>query len=621
MIPLLTAHLWQSTFFAVAAGLLTLAFRGNRAQVRYWLWLSASIKFLLPFALLMSAGSALETWIPATRQIATPAVSYTLEQFTEPLLYRGSAAPLPSTGETIHWIPVALLVVWLGGCLTIAAIRLRNWLRIRAAVHAGTVTDIHAGVEVLISPGLLEPGVVGLLRPILLLPEGITERLTPSELKAVLAHELCHVRRRDNLLSAIHMVVETVFWFHPLVWWVGARLVAERERACDEEVLSQGNAADVYADAILNVCKLYVESPLTCVSGVSGASIRRRIEAIMSNRRLLRLSGAKKFLLAGAGAVALAGPVATGLVIGVGNAPLMRAQPAPQFDAVSIRRCMPGDELTGLGGRGGGGGRGPRPSPGRLTIQCMDVAAMISMAYAGTANDRPINFSVSDPTDKLFRGGPAWVYSDWYTIEAETDDAAANGPTSPGRTPADRMMEGPMLQAILEDRFQLKLHREAEEVPMFALTVAKGGLKIKPLDGGCITLDPTKEHHASDFSGPKPVCNTVLGGWNGPNRTWQVTGRLDSFAHNLSGILNRTVLNKTGIEAIFSLHLEYAPDENTPARRRPDGSLPPVPEPSDIPPGATIFTAVEEQLGMKLVPDKGTQGFFVIDRVARPSEN
>ncbi len=96
------------------------------------------------------------------------------------------------------------------------------------------------------------------------------------------------------------MIVETLFWFHPLVWWIGARLVEERERACDEEVLRLGNQPDVYADAILNVCKLYVEAPLACVSGVSGASIRRRIEAIMANRRLQRLNRAKKFLLAAA---------------------------------------------------------------------------------------------------------------------------------------------------------------------------------------------------------------------------------------------------------------------------------------------------------------------------------
>jgi len=88
-------------------------------------------------------------------------------------------------------------------------------------------------------------------------------------------------RRRDNLTAAIHMVVEAIFWFHPLVWWFGARLVEERERACDEAVLSLGCEPRDYADAILSVCKLYLESPIVCVSGISGSDLKRRIVRIM----------------------------------------------------------------------------------------------------------------------------------------------------------------------------------------------------------------------------------------------------------------------------------------------------------------------------------------------------
>src|SRR5713101_345537 len=73
----------------------------------------------------------------------------------------------------------------------------------------------------------------------------------------------------------------------PLVWWIGAKLVEERERACDEEVLSLGSEPHVYAGGIVNVCKLYVESPLVCVSGVTGSNLNKRIEAIMTNRVVL----------------------------------------------------------------------------------------------------------------------------------------------------------------------------------------------------------------------------------------------------------------------------------------------------------------------------------------------
>jgi beta-lactamase regulating signal transducer with metallopeptidase domain len=326
MIAALSSHLWQSTLFALAAGLFTLAFRNNRASVRYWLWFSASLKFCIPFSLLIALGSQLG-WMPAAQKIAAPEISFVMERITQPLLEPlASLAPVPRTGK---WIPIAILGVWLCGFAAIVWIRLRAWLGIRAALRAGTTLEVRASVEIRSSPGLLEPGVAGLVRPVLLLPAGIIERLPAPQLEAVLAHELCHVRRRDNLFAAVHMAVEAVFWFHPLVWWIGARLIEERERACDEGVLRLGSEPRIYADAILNVCKLYVESPLRCVSGVTGANLKRRIEAIMISRTGQALNGAKKILLAGAGAAAVAVPVAVGIVIGAGHVPAIFAQPLP----------------------------------------------------------------------------------------------------------------------------------------------------------------------------------------------------------------------------------------------------------------------------------------------------
>jgi uncharacterized protein (TIGR03435 family) len=329
MIGELTNHLWQSTLFAVAAGLLTAAFRGNKAQVRHCIWFSASLKFLLPFALLMSLGSYLER-TPSLQKIAVPVVSESVLQIAEP--FSATSSYVPPARRAIDWAPIAFLV-WACGFAAMIVIRLRGWLRIRVAVRASNQIDISGSVEIRASPGLLEPGVVGFFRPILLLPAGIVERLTPLQLQAVLAHEMCHIRRRDNLTSAIHMMVEAVFWFHPFVWYIGARMVEERERACDEAVLSLGGEPRDYAEGILGVCKLYVESPLVCVSGVTGANLKRRIEAIITNRTGRRLNRAKKFVLASAGVAVLIGPVALGLMIGIPNS-VVRAQapvvvPAP----------------------------------------------------------------------------------------------------------------------------------------------------------------------------------------------------------------------------------------------------------------------------------------------------
>src|SRR5262249_17254384 len=155
--------------------------------------------------------------------------------------------------------------------------------------------------SVLSSPAMLEPGVFGILRPVLLLPEGIAEHLAPAHLQAILAHELCHIRRRDNLAAAMHMAVEAVFWFHPLVWWLGARIIEERERACDEEVLELGNRPEIYAESILKTCQFYLESPLTCMSGIAGSDLKKRVSRIMTQRFTNPLSVGRKLLLGVAG--------------------------------------------------------------------------------------------------------------------------------------------------------------------------------------------------------------------------------------------------------------------------------------------------------------------------------
>jgi hypothetical protein len=159
-----------------------------------------------------------------------------------------------------------------------------------------------------------EPGIVGIFRPALLLPNGLMDRLTPAQVEAVVSHELCHVQRRDNLAAAMHMVVEALFWFHPLVWWIERRLLEERERACDEEVLSRGAEPLAYAEGILNVCKLYKESALLCVSGVAGADLKKRIEDIMSNGVTHTLSVGRRALLVVAGIAVLAVPMTVGVV-------------------------------------------------------------------------------------------------------------------------------------------------------------------------------------------------------------------------------------------------------------------------------------------------------------------
>ncbi len=314
MQPILN-HLWQSTLFVAAAWLLTLALRKNRAQARYWVWLAASAKFVLPFSMLIWLGSQV-SWraAPMTPQhIPTVTIEH-------PVRLIGDPTARAAVSHTV--MPELLLLIWACGFIVIMARWGRRWSRMRAEVRASRALHIAFPIPAKSSSALREPGVFGVFRPVLLLPEGIVETLTPTQLKAVLAHELCHVRRRDNLAMALHATVRALFWFHPLVWWIGAKLIEERERACDEDVLRGGSDPETYAEGILNVCKLYLAAPSECVAGVGGSNLNQRIEEIMSNRIKPGLSVGKKLLLAASGMLAIAAPLAVGLM----QAPPIRAQ-------------------------------------------------------------------------------------------------------------------------------------------------------------------------------------------------------------------------------------------------------------------------------------------------------
>jgi len=332
---LLLDHLWQSSLCVGAAGLLALAFRRNGAHIRYWLWFAASVKFLLPFAALTALGAYLLT--PVARPV--PAAAATLT-FVEPLAKPFSAPTTALTGTQFIALPALsptrtqprpvphaapmtsphpslqswLLALWAAGFSVFVLRWLVLWSRVHHLLADAVAMRIDAPIPVKCLPSRLEPGLVGILRPVILLPMGIEQQLSPAELAAVLAHELCHWRRRDNLLAAIHMLVEALFWFFPLVWWLGVRLNTERECACDESVLAQGNDPQLYAEGILKVCRAYLQSPLACVAGVSGADLKQRIEAIMENRLVLQLNAARKCVLSVAAALALALPLALGLM-------------------------------------------------------------------------------------------------------------------------------------------------------------------------------------------------------------------------------------------------------------------------------------------------------------------
>jgi beta-lactamase regulating signal transducer with metallopeptidase domain len=301
-------HLWQSTLFAAALGVLTLAFRKDRAAVRYGLWFAASLKFLLPFSALLALGGFLfQRLVP---EYSTAPVFHSMAKVAASFSDTQMAAVMPPVPELN--VTAIFLVLWACGFAGLSVLWLIRWSRLNAIVRDARSVSKAAPLPVKATTALLEPGLAGIWRPVLLLPEDILERLSPRELAAIEAHERCHLRRADNLTAAIHMLIANLFWFHPLMWWIGARLVDERERACDEGVLEAGNDPKIYAGSILKVCAFYTQSQLLCAAGVSGANLKRRIETIMTNRPTPRLGAAKKCLLAAIAATVVAVPVLIG---------------------------------------------------------------------------------------------------------------------------------------------------------------------------------------------------------------------------------------------------------------------------------------------------------------------
>jgi uncharacterized protein (TIGR03435 family) len=602
VLPVLN-HLWQSTLVVVGVALMALVLRKNCAQVRYWLWLVASVKFLIPFALLVALGSRLE-WRAASTPMVQLAVSIAVEQISLPF------TPLSSHASAVGFVrsdganPLAtiLLAIWFVGFAAILCRWYAAWWRIRRVARTASPLLFDLGVPVLSSPASMEPGIFGIWRPVLLLPEGINEKLVRDHLKAVLAHELCHVRRRDNLAAAIHKFVEAAFWFHPLVWWIGARLVEERERACDEEVLRTGNEPEVYAESILKTCQFYLESPSACMSGVTGAELKERIVRIMAHRAVHRLGPGRKLLLAVVSAAAVAGPVAFGLM----SAPQEQARPTqqpqavsaghPEFEVASIKPAKPG--AMGMFIRF-------QPS-GRLSVTNMPPKELMTMAY----NVQP--FQVT--------GEPKWFDSERYDIEAKPDSsvAARLDKLTPEQR-KDELMQ--MMQSLLAERFQLSLHRQTKELPVYALVVSKGGPKLQKS-----TFTPPNKPGVLPLR--KPGGPLPRGGlWShGPGTLTSTGTELYIFVNILSRQLGRVVIDKTGLKGRYDFTLKWTPDQPAP---NPFGAGPgpgPGPMGKDAPPppdpnGPSIFTALQEQLGLKLESQKGPVEILVIDHVEKPSEN
>jgi uncharacterized protein (TIGR03435 family) len=491
------------------------------------------------------------------------ALAAAMEQITQPFPQTYSIAAAPTVAShNSALLPLLLLALWVCVSLTLAFSWWRKWRHVSVAVRAASPLAVAADVPVLLSSSLLEPGIFGVIRPVLLLPEGIVDRLTPAQLNAIVAHEMCHVRRRDNLTFALHMLVETLFWFHPLVWWIRARLVDERECACDEFVLQSGGAAEVYAEGILNVCKYYVESPLACVSGVTGSDLKKRIVRIMTEQVTRKLGFSRKLLIGVAGLIAVAMPVSFGLV----HAAQTQQTKPLQFEVAAIRPGHPKPMEDSSSSSHGG----------RFQMVNTPLRQWVEMGL-----------SVSDYALKA----PSWLDTSRFDLNAKF----------PEGQPSSQNAFAEMMKSLLVERFGMKWHEENGTVSGYELVTDK-----KVLAQPASLLERLQGAHGSAY-GP-----TSLQGTNMP---------MSELAEKLGDALGKPVVDATHLTGGYDFNLMWRPLDNaapTEDYRRywKQKGI----NVDDLP--SSVSAALQEKLGLRLQSAKVPSRVIVVDQINRqPTAN
>jgi uncharacterized protein (TIGR03435 family) len=206
-------------------------------------------------------------------------------------------------------------------------------------------------------------------------------------------------------------------------------------------------------------------------------------------------------------------------------------------------------------------------------------------------------------------GGPDWLNSEGFDIDAKAEAGAiARGALDRVRLHRLHLM----LQSLLEDRFQLTVHRETKKGPVYELAIAKGGFKLHALTSvDCEVLNPT-------------VANPGCGNFTESSRNGVLVGpqvEMRDMAEMLPRLMDRPVVDKTGIRGYFDINLRWT--IRTDSELEVTGGREPGPDRREAGPaqGLTIFAALDQQLGLKLEPKRGPIEIVVVDRVERPSGN
>lgn len=588
----------RSSILIACGALLLLALRAKDSSLRLAAWTA-----MLAGSLLIPAMMTILPAVPIrVLHSQPPAVAHTTQSNAQQSFESFATLPPAPNIPSRSSINAASLVI-AAYCLIAVLMLLRLLTGLLVSLRLLRNTHPTGRPEFRESNRVNSPVTIGLIRPVIVLPTDWPQ-WEPIKLQAVLAHETAHIRRRDPLVQFISAIYRTALWFSPLAWLLHSRLVALAEEASDDAALTEMSEPAFYAELLLYFMQRPAlrSRPLGIPMARYGRAdrrIHRILEAKSFSRGLTRWSIVSL--------LAIATPL-TWLVAASRSqttAPQIIAQAAPsvadrgfataprtdrpKFDVASIKPCDPNAARSG--GRGGKGSA-------RFRRNCVTVKTLIQDAYIRFADGQDRNPMLT-PLTKV-EGGPGWIDSDQYTIEAESETAS---------TPM--MMDGPMMQTLLEDRFQLRTHRETRDGPIYELTIAKGGSKLSTAkQGPCVPSD--FEGAPFPFVAPPPdmpdmPCRFFWNTRQSPNVTVSSRNtKMEDLTAYLTRVLDRLVVDKTGITGNVDFKLVYSGGGDSDAAEFEQ---------------APIFTAIQQQLGLKLEPARGPRDYLVIDSISKPSPN
>ena len=599
----LVHFVWQGAALAIVGAVVLHACRRHSASVRYAIACGALIAMLsavLATAALVDRSDGHKARAQTVRVLIArerPNVAALPIQLDT----RPPSMPRAFSSADVESLFPWVVSIWLVGVTLLLARYAAAWWRVRGLHQLASQTVCSAwqatgnriaarlgldGVIRIVELAHIDvPFVVGCLRPIVVLPISVMSQLNVAQVEAILAHEFAHVRRHDYLVNLLQTLAETLLFYHPAVWWISTRIRDEREHCCDDVALGVCGDPVSYASALTEIESWRI-GQVGLAPGATSGTLLNRI------RRILRVESANQ-VQASHGAMAIA-LVAGALATATALAQTEPSSERPKFEVASVRPNTSGDNKVGIDIQPGG----------RATAVNAPLMMIIRSAY------RLQEFQLV--------GAPDWVLSARYDITAKADREFP--PPVPGGEISPAQL---MFQSLLEERFKLTVHRETRELPMYALVVARPdgrlGPQLTPSTLDCAAINAARRSGTPPSPpkpGERPLCGIRIG-------FGQLTGTgfpLTNLASSLVQFVQRSVVDRTGLSGHYDFDLKWTPDQLPP---RPAG----MPADQRIrvngveidPNGPSIFTAVQEQLGLKLDAQRGPVEVLVIDHIERPT--